>query len=164
MLQHRPVLFLENVCTYFDDRVWPNSDEVAVEGGVMDLAQSQAVPNLRHAAWVTIGDDVARIEQLAVAQPTESALVSVGCQHTFAKRLLVKAGLDGSRDISASCFRLLLGDRLRCTSRKRIRDRVLGVRHDRETQSDRIVADDEDGPDWQIATFHQAEEVNERRA
>lgn len=47
--QHRAVALLDHVTADLGDKVRPDSDDVAVVGGVMDLAQSQPVRNDRSA-------------------------------------------------------------------------------------------------------------------
>src|SRR5690606_25150251 len=85
--QHRAVFFRKNVRANLDNSVRPNSDEVSVERRVVDLAEREPVVNLRHSKRVPVGDDVARIQKLTVAETAERTLVPIGCEHSFAESL-----------------------------------------------------------------------------
>jgi hypothetical protein len=88
--QHRSVDLVENVLAHLDDVVGPQADDLVVEGGVMDLAQREAVGDHR-CTTERVGDDVGRIQEFDVLQLTHRAGVPVRAQHVDAERRLVEA-------------------------------------------------------------------------
>ena len=67
MLKHRPVDFLQHVEAHGDLEVRRDADEVAVEGGVVELAEREAVGNDRAPP-----KDVSGCEQLVMAEATDA--------------------------------------------------------------------------------------------
>ena len=62
VLEHRAINLLEHVQTDFDLVVGPDTKNVRVEGGVVQLAERHPVGNHRMPLGVTIGQDVSRLE------------------------------------------------------------------------------------------------------
>jgi hypothetical protein len=89
VLKHRAVFLGEDVVSNLDDVVRCNADHQCVEGGVMELAEGDAVADLGNAFRLGVGNDVCCIEQFVMLEPAERALFAIGCQDTFAERLLV---------------------------------------------------------------------------
>ena len=58
MLEHRPVDFLQHIEAHGDLEVGRDADEVAVEGGVVELAEREAIGNDRLAQGMAVGEDV----------------------------------------------------------------------------------------------------------
>jgi hypothetical protein len=58
MLEHRPVDLCEDVEAHGDFEVGRDADEVAVEGGVVELAERQAVGKDRLAQGMAVGEAV----------------------------------------------------------------------------------------------------------
>lgn len=102
MLEHRPVVFLQYVAADLYDAIPLNADEVAVEGTVMDLAQGKTIGDKRLTPFDAVRDDVRSVQQLAMAQPAERALLVVGMQDPLAKVTLVHPHLDGGGDVFAA--------------------------------------------------------------
>jgi hypothetical protein len=90
MLQHRPIDFIENVQAHLDAVVWGHTDDVAVERGMMQLAQREPIRDAR-LPFVGIRDDVRGFEEFMMAEATNRTVLPVGCQHSLAERLLVEA-------------------------------------------------------------------------
>ena len=74
MQENRTILFLKHVLPHTDHIIWRNTDHETVKGGVMKLAQGNAIVDRWHALGEAVGDDVGRIEQFPMAQPAERAL------------------------------------------------------------------------------------------
>ena len=64
--QHRPVRFLENVESDLYAIVRPDTQDVAVEGGVMKFAERQTVWHDREALWMSVREYVRRLKQFLV--------------------------------------------------------------------------------------------------
>src|SRR5438876_11706455 len=62
MLKHRPVDFLQHVEAHGDLEVGRDADEVAVEGGVVKLAEREAVRNHRLSQGMTVREDVGGLQ------------------------------------------------------------------------------------------------------
>ena len=62
--EHRAVLLGEDVTADLDDQIGSDAKDVAVEGGVVDLAQRQAVRHYPLAERVGVRNDVRGVEQL----------------------------------------------------------------------------------------------------
>ena len=79
--EHRTIRFGEDGRANLDDVVRPDGEEEAIECGVVELAQGDAVADHRLALGVAIGRDVGRVQQLLVAQPAEGAALGVRAEH-----------------------------------------------------------------------------------
>ena len=93
MLKHGAVLFFENVFADADEVIGRYPDEVAVEGGVVQLAEGDAVCDYRLSFGGVVGDDVGGIEKFTVSQLAEGALGGVGVENSFPEASLVKSQL-----------------------------------------------------------------------
>ena len=60
-----------------DHVVGPDGEEEAIERGVMELAQRDAVADQRLALGVAVRRDVHRVQELQMAQPAEGAALGV---------------------------------------------------------------------------------------
>ena len=89
MYKHRAILFAEDVAADFDDQVWTDSKDLAVECCMVQRAQRQTIRDHRNSAWMAIGQNMRRVQQFAMAQATNAAGFAVGEQYTLAKGLLV---------------------------------------------------------------------------
>ena len=89
-----PVDLLQQVHAHGDLEVGRDADEVAVEGGVMELAEREAVGNHRLAQGMAIREDVGGFQQLVMAEPADGAALLVGAEHALAKAPLVQALAD----------------------------------------------------------------------
>ena len=68
--EHGAVFFDEDVQADLDDVVGGNTQEVAVEGGVVEFAEGQTVFDRGDPLGIAIGEDVGGVEELGVAQAT----------------------------------------------------------------------------------------------
>ena len=68
-----------------------HADQVVVERAVVDRAETQAVAHLGLAVHLEIADDVRRVEQAALLQPTDRAALAVGRHDPAAEPSLVDA-------------------------------------------------------------------------
>lgn len=89
--EHRPVCLSEHVWPHFDCAVWPNADEVSVEGGMVEATERHPVPNRGFAQGVSVRDDVRRLEEFIALQPANRAVVLIGTNHTLTERGLMKS-------------------------------------------------------------------------
>jgi len=60
--EHRTIPFSEDVAAHFENAVWTDPDQIVVEGGVMELAQREAVRDDRFASRMGVGKDVRGVE------------------------------------------------------------------------------------------------------
>src|SRR5258708_6368165 len=102
--QHGAIGLAKDVEAYLDAQLRRDSQDVAIEGGVMQLAQRKAVGDDRFASGMAIGQDVRRLQQLLVTEPADRALRPIRLQHPLPKALLVDATLREPRDGRASRF------------------------------------------------------------
>src|SRR6266852_7034217 len=91
MLKHRPVDFLQHVAAHGDLEVGRDADEIAVQGGVVELAEREAVGNDRLPQGMAVREDVSGFQQLVMTEPADGAALLVGAEHTLAKAPLVQA-------------------------------------------------------------------------
>jgi hypothetical protein len=101
MLQHGSVALVAQGGAQVDAAVGIDADEVGVEGGVVELAQRQAVVGRGDALFFAVADDVGGVEQLAVAQATDGTALFVGHEHAITKLVLVQAGPGAAHGIAA---------------------------------------------------------------
>ena len=92
----------ENVRANLNDVVWAHSQEESIEGRVVQAAERQPVSHSRLTPWFRIRDDVGRIQQLAMPEATEGALIAVGKKYALAEHPLVKALARKRRDVFAT--------------------------------------------------------------
>ncbi len=102
--KHRPVDLAKHVGADLDHEVWPDPDDIAVECGVVDLADGHAVRHYRLTVGSPVRDDVGRVEQLDVAKAAQGTLRAVSGQHPGAEqrqacRAAIVRGLSPSEPI-----------------------------------------------------------------
>src|SRR5262249_13332634 len=102
MLQHQSVNLIQDIHAHFHRVVRCDADDVAIERGMMQLAERQSVRNPRVAFWISVGDDMCSFEELLMAQAADRAVLAIRFKHTFTECLLVKALSDQSSHIATS--------------------------------------------------------------
>ena len=107
------VNFFKNVGANLDDVVRAHSQEKSIEGRVVQPAERQPVSHNRLTAWFGVRNDVGRIQQLAMPEATEGALIAVGMKYALAEHSLVNALARNRRDVSATSVGYLSGALLR---------------------------------------------------
>jgi hypothetical protein len=75
--EHGAVLFVEDIAPDLDHQVGPDTDDVIVEGRVVQLAKGEAIADSRLAERIGIAHDVCGIKELSVPQPAHRALPTV---------------------------------------------------------------------------------------
>ncbi len=100
--QRRGVALVRLEDPNLDDVVGPDTDELTVEGGVVQLTERETILDPRLAVWLRVWNDVGGVEQLLVAETAQGALLPVGAQHSFAERTLVEPYLELARDVAPS--------------------------------------------------------------
>ena len=70
---------------------WPQRVRCGVESCVVQLAECKAVEYLRHSAHVAVGDNVGRVQQLAVSQPADRTGMSISAQDALTESGLVQS-------------------------------------------------------------------------
>lgn len=86
MLEHRTVLFLQEILVDVHAIVRVDSKEVGVVGRMVDLAHTQSVRNRWYASIVRIGENVGCIQQLRVSESADGAAVLI-CVENLAPEL-----------------------------------------------------------------------------
>ena len=110
ILQHRSIHLIQQVGLNLHDEVRANTENVAVVGSVMDLAQRQAITHRSQPAFMAVRDDVRRVQQLRVCQRADCTTRSVRSHDRRAKHGLVNTLLGlGMQGIAEA---LALGSRL----------------------------------------------------
>ena len=155
------VFFVQQVPAHLNDVVGPDAQKVAVEGGVVELAQGQTVRYDRFSG-LGVGHDVRRVEQFGMAESAERALVPVGSQHPLAKRPLVESLPHRSGSVPAPRPLRVVMDGGPRGPRGRPTMTLLVDRHC-EGQSFPVVANDEHGPGGDVSAGHQAVQVDQRQ-
>jgi hypothetical protein len=87
--QHGSVFLGENVAPDFDDKIRTKANDVAVECCVVDLAQRESVRHDRLAQWISVTDNVGRVEEIVLAQPANGARSAIGGKHAGPEASLV---------------------------------------------------------------------------
>ena len=83
-----------------------NSDEMSVEGRVVDFRERDAVADHRLTKHlVLIFDDMSGVEKHELGETGHSTPASVGANNSFSKGRLMKTLLDGLQSVSAVNFR-----------------------------------------------------------
>ena len=99
--EHRAVRLGEEGRADLDDVVGANGEEEAIERGVVELAQCDAVADDRLALGVAVGRDMRGVEELLMAQPTEGAALGVRANDPLAEGGLVEPAAKGVGHIRA---------------------------------------------------------------
>jgi hypothetical protein len=91
MPEHGTIFLVEDVAADLDHKVWPDSQHVSVECGVMQLAEREAVPY----DWFTFGmpirQDMGSVEELRMVKPTHSTPLLVRSEYPDPKAHLVES-------------------------------------------------------------------------
>ena len=96
VLQHRPILFPEDVGPNLDPKIGAHAEHKSIEGRVMEHAEGEPVRNHRPTFGMPIGQDMSGIQQLAMAEVTDGTLLAVRHKYPYTKRLLMQPGNDGA--------------------------------------------------------------------
>lgn len=138
--EHRAVSLLQNRRFHVHDIVRSNREEEAVERGVVQSAQRDAVAHNRLSFEIAVRRNVSCIEKLRMAELTQGAAISIRANDAFAKQGLVEPASERPSDISPSrlkTFGNVAGCRgCGCQCGSNI------VHLHREGQCQRLVADD----------------------
>jgi len=164
MHQCRTVVLLQDVRSNLEYVVRTKTEELPIEGGVMESAEREPVADEWLSSGLGIGDDVRRVEQLFVTEVTEGALTLIGREHPLAESSLVQTDANGRRDVAPTrTVRVLNSDvyvRGRPGREKQMLRIVDGNRHG---QARRIIPDDVYGPRRQVLARRDAVKVRERK-
>jgi hypothetical protein len=87
--EHRTIALFENIARDNKHQVGADTDEVRVESGMMKLAESESIGDDWLTAGVPVGEDMGRIEELAMAQSADRAHGLVGANDALTERLLM---------------------------------------------------------------------------
>jgi len=155
MPQHWSILFLQDIAANVDSVVGIYTEDVAIEGAVMNAAEGEPVWNFRSAALVAIRQDVRRVEQFAMSQAADRAALFVRNENQLAEAMLVEADLHGGGGVSAP-------DRENVELRRDLPDRSSrGVDGDFKCEILRSVANDVAGEQRLVHALCKAVEVDE---
>ena len=106
--QHGTVPLEQDVGPDLDDMIGTDPHDVHVERGVVDLAERQAVLHHRLPAFVSIGDDVGRVDQafesLVATEPTHGATPAIRLEDSLAELRLVQARHGEAGRIGPPCL------------------------------------------------------------
>ena len=137
--KHRTVDLVEYVLAHFDDQIWTDSNDVAVEGSVVQLAQCQPIRDHRFAPHMGVRENVGGIEQLHVVEPAHGARLPIGTEHALTEGELMDSVTRQPREVAPPG----IVDHVD----RQIRPERLGIVHrDRERERRRVITDDEHRP------------------
>ena len=91
MEKHRTVDLLENVLSDLDDAVWPDAEDMTIEGGVVDLAPREPVRSDGLPTWMPVWQNVRRVEQLGMGEAAHCTSILVRDEHPLRKGTLMHA-------------------------------------------------------------------------
>jgi len=78
-----------------------DTDQIGIEGSMMDLGQREPVGDHRLSKFfVTVGDDVCGIQQPALGPSRNGAATIISGEYSFAERRLVKALADQAERVA----------------------------------------------------------------
>src|SRR6266849_7916406 len=113
--EHRTVCLTQNVMPDLDLQIGSNTQDVRVERGVVELAQSEAIRNDRFSKRMFVGQYVSCIQQLLVAQSAYGTGFVIGVQNPHAEERLMKPPGHQRGEVSPS-WRICHTER-RCSDR-----------------------------------------------
>ncbi len=108
--EHGAIGFAQHIGPDLHHIVRTDAEKKLVEGGMMEFAKGDAVFDDGISAGLVVWNDVGRIEQLAVPQPAQSALISVSGQHPLPESPLMKPMAHPISDIGAPCHDILASE------------------------------------------------------
>jgi hypothetical protein len=139
--EHRAVDLVHEVSIDLHDVVGGDPEQLAVIGGVVDLAEAEPVRDDGVSAVLPIADDVRRVEQVGVLEKADGAAPVVGADHASAELWLVQALTDDALRVAL----------LRRGHAQRVRDEAKAlVEGDDELATFPVVLDDVDGEDRHV--------------
>jgi len=155
--QHGAVGLMQDRRRDVNHQVGVDADEMAVECRVVELAECEAVRNDRLAARVPVRQDMCGFQQLLVPEVADRTALTIGGEDPLTEALLMQslARVAGHVLPASLCLHRLLDARPEVQQSHIINGNL-------ESERSGIIADDVDGPDWEIAARHQAIQVDER--
>ena len=87
--EHGPIGFVQDVRTNFNNVVRSDADDMGVESSVMQSTKCEAIGNPWFAERVSVAEDMCRVQELAMPETTNCAMLAVRLQHSLSERLLV---------------------------------------------------------------------------
>jgi len=159
--QRGSVVLLKNIPAHLKHVIRAESQEVTIEGRVMQGAQRQPVADKGFSGWLSVRDYVRRIKELLVTQTAECTLTSVGFQDTLTEGSLVESNSDGGSDVHATgaigvLVHLVPSNRWLQAHMRRVVDR------DGERETGRIICNHKDGPRREILSGDDSMEIDQR--
>ena len=154
VFQSRPVTFPQNIRPHLDDEIGPQTDKILVERRMVQMAESDAVPNDRIALRLVIGNDMSRIQQFLVPQTAKCTLTPVCFEDPLSKLLLMQTHAHRRGDISSAAFSGFFSDRCLGSAKQSIQPQMLFIIYgDRKRRSrrPRIISNHKNRPGRDIA-------------
>ncbi len=140
--------------------LWCNSDEVAIESRVVQLAQGDAVGHDRLSAGLFVAHDVSCIQELFMAEVTESTLPSIRGEDLRSKAALVGSLHKRPCDVLAARFGQVIHHD--GPVQGPVDPRLAQIIHcDPKAQAERIIGHHKNRPGGKVLTLLDPEEVNE---
>lgn len=75
MAEHGAVVFGEDIAADMHAVILVDADDGLVVGGVVDLAEREAVADDRGTALIGVGDDVCRVQKFGVVQAVSAPMI-----------------------------------------------------------------------------------------
>jgi hypothetical protein len=83
--EHRAIRIVEDIAPHFDEAVWVDSNQVPIEGRVMEIPECDPVRYGRHAQRIRAWNNMRGLEQLVALEPAHSAMVLVRSDDSLPK-------------------------------------------------------------------------------
>lgn len=154
-------MLFKDVRSHLKDIVRPESQEVAVEGCVMQGTQRQSISDERFSGRFRVCDDMGSIKEFLVTKTAERTLAPVGIEHTFPKASLVEPSSDGCRYVHPARGILILADPVRRGGAFEV-DMFSVIDGDREREIPRIITHNENGPRRQVFPWNDPMKIDQR--
>lgn len=159
--QHWAVDFFQDVEADFHRVVRGDAQDLAVECGVVQLAQGQSVLHDRIAPGIGVFNDVGGVQQLLMSEPAKRAAVSIGSQDALPESLLVKPAPYVRSQIGTAGFAGAVGYGHLLPVKVRSQKQGSVIHRNGEGQILRIISHDEHGPDSQILAGNDSVKINQ---
>jgi hypothetical protein len=101
--QGGPILLFENIPAYLQHIIRPESQEVAIECGVVQRAQGEPVPHKRFSGGLRVRHDMCGIQEFFVTQTAEGALTLICFQNPLTEGTLMKSHTHNACDVHTAC-------------------------------------------------------------
>lgn len=153
----------KNVVADLDHIIGAETEEVTVEGGMMQRAESDSVPDEWLSGGLRVRNDMGRVEKLLVTQPAECALALVRLEYPFPESALMEPKAHDGGGVETTCGVGVLVNLIGRGNRPQAHMSCI-VDGYSEGESARLICDDEDRPGGEVPPRDDPVKVDKRKA